>query len=96
MIIKIISQDGMNLFDFERTNIIATGNKILICDKVNAFESKTALLGIYQDEEQCKEVFNGICNLIRRIKEDEYSVKVIEMPSITELIEEGRIEDGGE
>ena len=55
--IKIISQDEKEVFDLERNNVFVCGNKILLSDKVNVYEGKAALLGIYNDEEEAFKVF---------------------------------------
>ena len=60
MILKILNQEGTELFDLEKNNLFVCGNKILISNETNIYQGKAALLGLYNDEEEAKEVFSKI------------------------------------
>lgn len=58
--IKILSQDGKELYDLGRNNIFVCGPKVLISNEINIYQGKAALLGIYNDEEEAMEAFTEI------------------------------------
>lgn len=93
--LKIMSQDGESVYDVERANFFLCGNKILISDKVNIYEGKAACLGIYNDEQEAKDVFFKILSTFTVIYNAEKGFYCAQMPEKENR--EGKEEtDGGE
>lgn len=92
--IKILSQDGKELYDFGRNNIFVCGQKILISDEINIYQGKAALLGIYNDEEEAMEAFS---EMIRRafFLNSYGELNCVKMPNAREK-EKGEENNGGE
>ena len=92
--IKILSQDGKELYDLGRNNIFVCGPKILISNEINIYQGKAALLGIYNDEEEAQDA------LIEILEKAMFSkpfneLDCIRMPKAREK-EEGEKNNGGE
>lgn len=91
--IKILSQDGKELYDFGRNNIFVCGQKILISDEINIYQGKAALLGIYNDEEEAMEAFSEMIG--RALLLNSYGeLNCVKMPKAREK-EEGEENNGG-
>ena len=108
--LKIISQDGKEMYDLERNNIFVCGNKVLISDKVNIYESKAALLGMYNNEEEAEHNLMRIIETLVKIPnidsnffcirmmpkaEEKEEQNNVEIPEILKNLTGGEI-DGGE
>ena len=92
--LKILSQDGKELYDFERNNIFVCGQKVLISNEINIYQGKAALLGIYNDEEEAMEAFS---EMIRRafFLNSHGELNCVKMPNAREK-EKGEENNGGE
>ena len=92
--LKILSQDGKELYDFERNNIFVCGQKILISDEINIYQGKAALSGLYNDEEEAMEAF---LEMIRRafFLNSHGELNCVKMPNAREK-EKGEENNGGE
>ena len=86
--IKIVSQDGKEMFDLERSNLFVCGNKILISDKVNIYESKAALLGLYNDEKEAEDVLVKIIEMFSKIPNVDSNFLCVRMPKAEEKQEQ--------
>ena len=92
--IKILSQDGKELYDFGRNNIFVCGPKVLISNEINIYQGKAALLGIYNDEEEALDAFVEVIE--KAMFSKPYSeLDIIRMPQAREK-EEGEKNNGGE
>ena len=92
--IKILSQDRRELYDFERNNIFVCGQKILISDEINIYQGKAACLGIYNDEQEALDAFVEVVEQAMFFK-TYGDFKYIKMPQAREN-KEGEKENGGE
>lgn len=92
--LKILSQDGKELYDFGRNNIFVCGPKVLISNEINIYQGKAALLGIYNDEEEAMEAFS---EMIERalILSSHGELNCVKMPNAREK-EKGEENNGGE
>lgn len=92
--IKILSQDGKELYDLGRNNIFVCGQKVLISNEINIYQGKAALLGIYNDEEEAMEAFSEIIE--RALLLNPYGeLSCVKMPNAREK-EKGEENNGGE
>ena len=92
--IKIISQDGKELYDLGRNNIFVCGPKVLISNEINIYQGKAALLGIYNDEEEAQEAFSEMIE--RALLLNSYGeLNCVKMPKAREE-EKGEEKYGGE
>lgn len=82
--IKLISQDGKELFDLDKNNLFVCGNKILISDKVNIYESKAALLGLYNDEQEAENTMIKIIETFAKIPNVDSNFLCVRMPKAEE------------
>lgn len=92
--LKILSQDGKELYDFERNNIFVCGQKVLISDEINIYQGKAALLGIYNDEEEAIEAFSEIIERALLLNSDG-ELNCVKMPNAREK-EKGEENNGRE
>lgn len=93
--LKILSQDEKEVFDVEKTNMFVCGNKILISDKVNIYESKAALLGMYNDEEEAQDVLFTILETFTATKNLDSNFYCAKMPKMKNIEGKEKV-DGGE
>ena len=92
--IKILSQDGKELYDLGRNNIFVCGPKVLISNEINIYQGKAALLGIYNDEEEAMEAFSDMIE--RALLLSSYGeLNCVKMPQARENKEREK-ENGGE
>lgn len=78
--IKLLSQDGEGVYDIERNNFFICGNKVLISDKVNIYDGKAACLGIYNDEQEAKEVLMKLLEIIATVHNIDNTFYCAKMP----------------